>query len=73
MEPETRYAKSGALRIAYQLTGAGPDLVMIPVLLWFYTVHGRFPAGRGEIPDQASPGPRCRAQNSPAVSSAARV
>jgi DNA-binding CsgD family transcriptional regulator len=30
MEPETRYAKSGGLRIAYQVTGAGPDLVMVP-------------------------------------------
>jgi len=24
MEPQTRYAKSGGLRIAYQVTGAGP-------------------------------------------------
>jgi pimeloyl-ACP methyl ester carboxylesterase/DNA-binding CsgD family transcriptional regulator len=32
MEPETRYAKSGGLRIAYQVTGAGPDLVMVPGL-----------------------------------------
>jgi DNA-binding CsgD family transcriptional regulator len=32
MEPETRYAKSGGLRIAYQVIGAGPDLVMVPGL-----------------------------------------
>jgi hypothetical protein len=32
MEPETRYAKSGDLRIAYQVIGAGPDLVMVPGL-----------------------------------------
>jgi len=52
MEPETRYAKSGALRIAYQLTGAGPDLVMIPGLTshlevqwplpWLPRTGGRF-------------------------------
>lgn len=30
MEPEARYAKSGDLGIAYQVTGTGPDLVMIP-------------------------------------------
>ena len=32
MEPETHYAKSGGLRIAYQVIGAGPDLVMVPGL-----------------------------------------
>jgi len=25
------------------------------LLLRFYALHGRFPAGRGEIPDQAGP------------------
>ena len=31
MQPETRYAKSGDLRIAYQVTGDGPfDLVFVP-------------------------------------------
>jgi class 3 adenylate cyclase len=31
VRPETRYAKSGAVHIAYQVTGKGPlDLVMIP-------------------------------------------
>ncbi len=29
MEPETHYAKSGGLRIAYQVMGEGPDLVMV--------------------------------------------
>ena len=32
MEPETHYAKSGDLRIAYQVIGGGPDLVMVPGL-----------------------------------------
>ena len=32
MEPGTQYAKSGGLRIAYQVMGAGPDLVMVPGL-----------------------------------------
>ncbi len=32
MEPETYYARSGGLRIAYQVTGEGPDLVMVPGL-----------------------------------------
>ncbi len=32
--PETRYAKSGDLNIAYQVTGEGPlDLVMVPALV----------------------------------------
>ena len=30
MTPETRYAKSGDVRIAYQITGQGPDLVLAP-------------------------------------------
>jgi pimeloyl-ACP methyl ester carboxylesterase len=31
MQPETRYAKSGDLRIAYQVVGDGPfDLVFVP-------------------------------------------
>jgi len=28
--PETRYARSGDLSIAYQVTGKGPDLVLVP-------------------------------------------
>jgi pimeloyl-ACP methyl ester carboxylesterase/DNA-binding CsgD family transcriptional regulator len=32
MEPETHYAESGDLRIAYQVMGEGPDLVMVPGL-----------------------------------------
>ena len=31
--PETRYAKSGGLNIAYQTFGDGPDLVLIPPLV----------------------------------------
>ena len=31
LEPETRYAKSGGLHIAYQVVGDGPiDLVVVP-------------------------------------------
>ena len=31
MQPETRYARSGELNIAYQVTGEGPrDLVYVP-------------------------------------------
>ena len=31
MQPETRYAKSGDVHIAYQVSGAGPlDLVFVP-------------------------------------------
>jgi uncharacterized RmlC-like cupin family protein len=31
MQPETRYAKSGDVHIAYQVTGEGPiDLVFVP-------------------------------------------
>lgn len=31
MPPETRYAKSGGVNIAYQVAGAGPvDLVYVP-------------------------------------------
>ena len=31
MQPETRYAKSGDVNIAYQVTGEGPrDLVLVP-------------------------------------------
>jgi len=37
-----------------QLSGRrGATKLGFAVLLWFYTVHGRFPAGRGEIPDRA--------------------
>jgi len=30
VQPETRYAKSGGVHVAYQVTGAGPDLVLVP-------------------------------------------
>ena len=30
MEAETHYAKSRGIRIAYQVMGAGPDLVIVP-------------------------------------------
>ena len=44
--PETRYAKSGDVRIAYQVTGNGPfDLVFMPGFvsnldLWWETRSG---------------------------------
>ena len=37
-----------------QLSG-GATKLGFALLLRFYAVHGRFPAGRGEIPDQAEP------------------
>lgn len=46
MEPETRYAKSGAHRIAYQVTGAGPDLVMVPGLTSHLDIQWRDPGYR---------------------------
>ncbi len=46
MEPETRYAKSGGLRIAYQVTGEGPDLVMVPGLTSHLEVQWRDPGYR---------------------------
>jgi len=46
MEPETRYAKSGDLRIAYQVTGEGPDLVMVPGLTSHLEVQWRDPGYR---------------------------
>jgi hypothetical protein len=46
MEPETRYAKSGGLRIAYQVIGAGPDLVMVPGLTSHLEVQWRDPGYR---------------------------
>jgi hypothetical protein len=46
MEPETRYARSGGLRIAYQVTGEGPDLVMVPGLTSDLEVQWRDPGYR---------------------------
>jgi pimeloyl-ACP methyl ester carboxylesterase/DNA-binding CsgD family transcriptional regulator len=46
MEPETRYAKSGGLRIAYQVTGEGPDLVMVPGLTSHLEIQWRDPSYR---------------------------
>ena len=43
MEPETRYAKSGDLRIAYQVIGEGPDLVMVPGLTSHLEIQWRDP------------------------------
>ncbi len=42
--PETRYARSGDLRIAYQVTGHGPfDLVLVPGFLSNLEVHWEDP------------------------------
>ncbi|HTU05224.1 MAG TPA: alpha/beta fold hydrolase [Trebonia sp.] len=46
MEPETRYAKSGDLRIAYQVTGEGPGLVMVPGLTSHLEIQWRDPGYR---------------------------
>jgi pimeloyl-ACP methyl ester carboxylesterase len=46
MEPETRYAKSGRLRIAYQVIGEGPDLVMVPGLTSHLEIQWRDPSYR---------------------------
>ena len=46
MEPETLYARSGGLRIAYQVTGAGPDLVMVPGLTSHLEIQWRDPGYR---------------------------
>ena len=46
MEPATHYAKSGGLRIAYQVTGAGPDLVMVPGLTSHLEMQWRDPGYR---------------------------
>jgi pimeloyl-ACP methyl ester carboxylesterase/DNA-binding CsgD family transcriptional regulator len=46
MEPETYYAKSGGLRLAYQVTGEGPDLVMVPGLTSHLEIQWRDPGYR---------------------------
>ena len=46
MEPETHYAKSGDLRIAYQVIGGGPDLVMVPGLTSHLEIQWRDPSYR---------------------------
>jgi pimeloyl-ACP methyl ester carboxylesterase/DNA-binding CsgD family transcriptional regulator len=46
MEPETRYAKSGCLRIAYQVIGEGPDLLMVPGLTSHLEIQWRDPGYR---------------------------
>jgi pimeloyl-ACP methyl ester carboxylesterase/DNA-binding CsgD family transcriptional regulator len=46
VEPETNYAKSGHLRIAYQVTGEGPDLVMVPGLTSHLEIQWRDPGYR---------------------------
>jgi pimeloyl-ACP methyl ester carboxylesterase len=46
MGMEPRYAKSGGLRVAYQVTGAGPDLVMVPGLTSHLEIQWRDPGYR---------------------------
>jgi pimeloyl-ACP methyl ester carboxylesterase/DNA-binding CsgD family transcriptional regulator len=46
MEPETHYARSGGLRIAYQVMGEGPDLVMVPGLTSHLEIQWRDPGYR---------------------------
>jgi hypothetical protein len=46
MPPETRYAKSGERRIAYQVVGTGPfDLVFVPASCPTSTCFGRCRSG----------------------------
>lgn len=46
MLPETRYAKSGDVHIAYQVIGSGPfDLVFVPCLSRMSIMSGTSPAG----------------------------
>jgi pimeloyl-ACP methyl ester carboxylesterase len=43
--PETRFAKSGDLHIAYRVWGEGPfDVVIVPPLFFSMEVHGNEPA-----------------------------
>jgi pimeloyl-ACP methyl ester carboxylesterase len=46
MEPETCYAKSGDLRVSYQVIGEGPDLVMVPGLTSHLEIQWRDPGCR---------------------------
>jgi DNA-binding CsgD family transcriptional regulator len=46
MEPQTHYAKSGGLRVAYQATGEGPGLVMVPGLTSHLELQWRDPGYR---------------------------
>jgi pimeloyl-ACP methyl ester carboxylesterase/DNA-binding CsgD family transcriptional regulator len=54
VEPETHYAKSGGLRIAYQVTGEGPDLVMVPGLTSHLEVQWRDPDYRRFVRSMSS-------------------
>jgi pimeloyl-ACP methyl ester carboxylesterase/DNA-binding CsgD family transcriptional regulator len=57
MEPETHYARSGGVRVAYQVTGAGPDLVMVPGLTSHLEIQWRDPTYRRFVRALSS---RCR-------------
>jgi pimeloyl-ACP methyl ester carboxylesterase/DNA-binding CsgD family transcriptional regulator len=54
MEPETQYAKSGGLHIAYQVTGEGPELVMVPGLTSHLEIQWRDPGYRRFVRSLAS-------------------
>ena len=50
MQPETRYAKSGDLHIAYRVEGDGPfDVVEIPPHLWSMEFDAFQPEGRDRV------------------------
>jgi hypothetical protein len=51
--PETRYARSGELNIAYQVFGEGPlDVVFVPGIIFrIWTCNGVFPARSGSSSD----------------------
>jgi hypothetical protein len=47
-EPQTRYARSGDVSIAYQVVGEGPfDLVFVPGAVSHVELSGRCPAFEG--------------------------
>lgn len=50
MQPQTRYAAARGARIAYQVTGRGPDLVMIPGMMTHLELLWRLPAYRRFVP-----------------------
>jgi len=53
--PETRYAKSGELHIAYRVEGEGPfDLVVVPPLFWSMEYADKRPAPRAAFRQLAS-------------------
>jgi hypothetical protein len=57
VQPKTLYADSAGAKIAYQVVGRGPDLVMVPgmvthlELLWRVPAYRRGEDGYPRLPD----------------------